>query len=417
MVTGKTMKHSIKFLPLLMIYIMIVLVAHTDTFWGDESRYLMYSKNLLNGHYSPQNIIYLWNGPGYPIILIPFVKFNLPLLAAKLLNPLFLFGAILYFFHTLRFYMKDKSAIFFSYLLGIYPPFCRYIHFLLTEQVAIFLICGFSFHFSKLCRKESISWFQIFISSLYLGYLALTKVFFGYVILVGLLLCLFLYICQRKTVLIKTSFVYSLALLVCIPYLIYTYSLTGKIFYWGNSGGISLYVMSTPYEDELGGLRMFNVIESSNHKEFFDALDKRNLSGIEWDIELKKQAINNIINNPAKYFENWIANVGRLLFNYPYAYEYQKLSTYFYLIPNIFLVVFCILCLYPSYMRSVLIPSEIYGLGMFALIYFGGSSIIYAESRYFSLLVPILMLWISYTLTRLVNIDILHDSSYRKAVL
>lgn len=394
-----------KFLPLLIFYAVIVVFAASDKFWGDERRYIMYANNLLNGYYSPRNEINLWNGPGYPIILMPFAKFKLPWLAAKLLNPLFLFGAILYFYHTLRSYMNEKSAIFYSYLLGIYPPFCRYIHMLLTEQLAIFLICGFLFHFCKLCRKETVLFSQLFIASLYLGYLALTKVFFGFVILSGLMIFLFLYLWQKRDAFKRIFLVYLFALLFCVPYLLYTYTVTNKIFYWGNAGGISLYTMSSPYEDELGGLRIKNLYKSKNHQKFFKELQKKSHSAIQRDSELKKQAVRNIINNPAKYLKNWMANIGRLLFNYPYAYDHQKLSTYFYLIPNMFLVVFCILCLYPSFVRSDLIPFEIYLLCLFALISFGGSSLIFAEGRYLSPLVPIFVLWISFTLTRIVKIE------------
>lgn len=48
------------------------------------------------------------------------------------------------------------------------------------------------------------------------------------------------------------SLVCGLALLICSPYLVYTYALTGKIFYWGNSGGLSLYWMSSPHPQEFG---------------------------------------------------------------------------------------------------------------------------------------------------------------------
>ena len=45
------------------------------------------------------------------------------------------------------------------------------------------------------------------------------------------------------------ALVYALALVWCLPYLAHTYSLTGRWFYWGSSGGMSLYWMSTPYRD------------------------------------------------------------------------------------------------------------------------------------------------------------------------
>jgi len=399
------MKDKVKFLPLLFLYILIVLIFSDNTFWGDEGRYVMFATNLSHGYYSPKDEINLWNGPGYPIVLLPFILLGLPLLTAKLLNAFFLFMAILYFYHTLRFYMQERSALFFSYLLGIYPLFMRYIHHLLTEQLAIFLICGFIFHFCKLHHNKNPRP-HILLASFYLGYLALTKVLFGYVILSGLLLFLFLYLWKKRDVFKKTLLVYLFALFCCLPYLYYTYSLTGKIFYWSNSGGIALYVMSSPYDGELGDLRVPFVFKSENHQEFFEGLKKRRLSVVQLDNEFKKQAINNIINHPAKYLKNWMANIGRLLFNYPYSNDVQKLSTYFYIIPNMFLVVFSILCIYPAYLGRKIIPHEIYALIIFVLISFGGTSLVYAEARYLSPLIPIFMVWISFMLSQIMKVEI-----------
>jgi hypothetical protein len=400
------MRDKIKFLPLLFFYIIIILIAQTDEFWGDEARYVMFATNLTHGYYSPRDNINLWNGPGYPIVLMPFVLLKLPLLTAKLSNALFLFLAVFYIYHTLHLYMQKRTALFFSYLLGIYIPFLRYIHRLLTEPLAIFLVCGFIFHFCKLHQdNKKFSWVHFLIASFYVGYLALTKIFFGYVITACLLLFLFLYLWKKKDTFKKTFLIYLFALLYCMPYLFYTYSLTGKIFYWGNSGGLSLYWMSTPYKDELGD---WHIIDNSykNHQEFFNKLKRKNLSVIEWDDELKKQAIQNIINHPLKYLKNWLANIGRLLFNYPYTNTPQSLSTYFYIIPNMFLVVLCILCIYPSYLGRRLIPFEIYALILFGLISFGGSSLLSAYNRQFQPLVPVFFLWISFILARILKVEI-----------
>lgn len=400
---------TIRFLPILLLYIFIVIMASTNTFQGDEGRYIMYASNLSNGHYSPEGEIFLWNGPGYPIVLLPFVIFDLPWLAAKLLNSLFLFIAVIYFYYTLRFYMQERPALFFSYLLGLYLPFCRYLPFLLTEEFSIFLICGFMFHFCKLNREDTNTWIQLLISSVYLGYLALTKIFFGYLILSGLILFMSLYLWQKRNVFKKTFLVYMLAFFCCAPYLFYTYTLTDKILYWGDSGGMSLYWMSTPYENEYGDWQGEKGMHRSpqilnNHRAFYREISKH--SGILRDEAFKRKAIQNIVDNPIKYFKNWLANIGRLLFNYPYSYESQKLSTYFYFLPNMFLVVISVLCIYPSYMRRKFIPDEIYVLLISGLISFGGSSLLSAYNRQFMPLVPIFALWIAFILTRIVKVEI-----------
>ena len=114
------------------------------------------------------------------------------------------------------------------------------------------------------------------------------KVFFGYVLLSGLLLYLFLYKWQKKSDFKKTFLVFLFSLIFCLPYLSYTYFLTGKIFYWGNSGGIGLYAMSSPYEDELGGLKIRNLKESKNHQEFLKKLAKKTYHQLNVTRRLKK---------------------------------------------------------------------------------------------------------------------------------
>ena len=42
------------------------------------------------------------------------------------------------------------------------------------------------------------------------------------------------------------------AFVVLSPYALYTWRLTGRVFYWANSGGTTLYWMSTPFEGEYG---------------------------------------------------------------------------------------------------------------------------------------------------------------------
>ena len=400
------MKNILKFLPLLLLYVIVTLVFSSNEFNGDEGRYVMYATNLSKGYYSPIGKIYLWSGPGYPIVLLPFVLLDLPWMIAKFLNPLFLLGAILYFYYTLRLYLQERTAFLFAYVLGLYPPFCRFIFQLVTEQLTLFLICGFMFYFCKLHHDRNKFWPHLLIGSVFLGFLALTKIFFAYVILTGSILFLFMYLWQKKQVFGKSFVMFIFAILLCTPYLIYTYSLTGKAYYWGNSGGLSLYMSSSPYEGELGDISVLKLQGSENHREFFNELRRRKLTLVEKDEALKKRALENIINYPTKYLRNWAANVGRLLFNYPYSQDHQKLSTYFYIFPNMFLVVLSVLCIYPAYAGRKIIPFEIFALIAIGLISFSGSSLIFAEVRYFVPLVPIFMLWIAFILNNVIEIGI-----------
>jgi hypothetical protein len=404
------MKEKARLLPLLVLYVLVVLYASSNVISDDQVRYVWFANNLAHGYYSPRYHINLWSGPGYPILLLPFVLLNLPWLAAKLLNALLLFLAILYFHSTLRLYIRERPAFYFSCLLGVYLPFLRYTHLLLTEELALFLLCGFLFHFCKLCRSGKTRWGELAIASIYLAYLALTKIFLGYVILTGLILSMALYLWKRGSALKRTVLVCCFALLCCSPYLAYTYSLTGRIFYWGNSAGISLYWISNPKESELGSwFSPERVLENPGqfqpHVGFFRELER--LPSIQQDDELKRRAFYNITHYPRTFVKNWLANVGRLLFSYPYAYTQQKLSTYFYVIPNMFLFVLSILLIYPTYMARKLIPHEIYAMMSFGIIYLGGTSLLSGVfPRQSMLVVPVLFLWIIYTLMRVLEFRI-----------
>lgn len=397
-----------RLLPLFFVYVSIVLVASTNIFQHDEARYARFAVNLLHGYYTDRANVNLSNGPGYPIVLVPFVLLKLPWLCGKLLNAVFLFGAVVYFYYTLCLYIR-KGGLCLSFVFGLYPPFLRYLNVLMTETFVYFLVCGFMYHFFRLYKNGRRSWIQFSLASFYLGYLALTKVIFGYVIAFCALLFLSVYLWKRTGILKKTLLVYSFAFAVCVPYLVYTYSLTGKVFYWGNSGGESLYWMSSPHPHELGDWHSRKEVRehpqlSKNHQEFFDEVSK--LNGIQRDDKYKKKAIENIVSNPVKYLTNWVANIGRLLFSYPYSYMPQTLLTFFRLIPNMFIVVLFLLSLYPSYLGRRAIPYEIYSLALFGLVYFGASSLLSAYNRLFCPLVPIVSLWIIFTAFRILKIEI-----------
>src|SRR5687768_1899633 len=93
----------VSFIPFLLLYIGIILVGQEETLFGDEGRYLQFAQNLLHGFYSPPPPeINLWNGPGFPIYLIPFVALKAPLLLIKLFNAFLHYLTLIVFYHTLK---------------------------------------------------------------------------------------------------------------------------------------------------------------------------------------------------------------------------------------------------------------------------------------------------------------------------
>lgn len=281
----------------------------------------------------------------------------------------------------------------------------RGVHLLLTESLVLFLVCGFAFHFCKLHKTASRVWPHLALASSYLCYLALTKVLFGYVIGAGLVASALLLLRQRDLSRKKTVYVYLLALVGCTPYLLLTHGTTGKPFYWGTSGGMSLYWMSTPYKEEFGDWFSRAAVQERSelfrHREFFDRISA--YSEVEQDRAFKEKAVANIQTHKAKYVSNWVANVGRLLFSYPFSYTPQKLSTYFYLFPNMVIVVLLLLSALPGVRHRDSIPFEIKALLFLDLVAFGGGSLLSAYARQFIPLVPILILWLVWVNAHLVR--------------
>ena len=404
------MRTGVKLIPLLAIYVFVLALNPMHHPRSDETRYMWFAENLSEGFYSPKHDVHLWNGPGYPLILAPFAGLSLPWVAARALNIAFMLAAVLYFYHMLRRCVSSRVALISAYILGLWPPIVRFIPRLMTEPLAVFLVCGLIYHLAALHRSPARSWRHLVLVSFYMAYLAMTRVIFGYVIAVGLVVFLVVYLWRRAAEVRKDLLAYCLALVFCLPYLAYTYSLTGKVFYWANSGGMSLYWMASPYAEDLGDWHLPTAMRghpdiAENHTQFFNGI--ADLSPIEQDEALKRQAIENIINHPGKYLKNWIANVGRLLFNYPYSFRTHNLWTYHRIIPGMFLAVLSVLCLYPTYVARRRIPHEMWFLLLFALVAFGGSSLVSAMNRFFLPLVPICILWIAFTLTRLVRIEVL----------
>lgn len=399
---------TLAFLPLLLFYIVLVIKFSSTTFEGDEGGYVAMARTLSLGNSAANSHRTLWWGPGYPLVLVPFVLLNAPLLVAKLLNAFFLFGSVLYLYKTLTLWLSENHAIIAGLVIGLYPPLWAQVFLLLTESLVILLVSGFVFHFCRSFRQQRSQRRHLLLASLFLAYLALTKVFFGNVILVGLLSFSIMFLWKRKQEFGRTATIYLLALVWCVPYLVYTHSVTNKVLYWGTSGGMSLYWMSTPYDNESGDWHSIEEVREdprlAPHRAFFDRI--AGLSEVQRDSEFTKQAAFNIIHYPMKYFVNWLANIGRLVFNYPHTLRPQSLTTYGYIIPDMFIVVLSIMGIYPTILRRNSIPYEIVALLYFCVITLGGTSLLSAYNRQFLPCVPIILLWLAFLYVRVLKIEV-----------
>lgn len=413
----------VPFLPLLLLYIILVVVFSNNELAGDESRHMVYANNLTHGFYADGSNPDLRNGPGYPLVIAPFIAINSSFLILKLLNVLFVFIGVVYFKKTVEFFTKEKYAIAFAYLIGIYPPLLRYMPLIYSEPLTFMIICGLFFHIFKLYRSEKLDKKQIVITSVYLGLLVLVKIIFFQVIGLSLLILGVLFLLNRKRQNIKAALVLIGGFLLIVPYLIYTYSLTDKSFYLGTGGGEILYHRSTPYENEWGNwFSMEDALNggnsdykpdnayrnlralSENHRDVYLKLEP--LTHIERDSAFKSIAIKNMKAHPSKYLKNTVANVGRLLFHYPFSYREQNLNAYGYMIPNMFIMILWILSLYPAFMGRKNLPFEIKAITVFTLIYTCGIVVADGRGRNFIMMVPALVLFFAYVYTNILKITL-----------
>ncbi len=404
------------FSPFLLLFVVIVLFLHTSTLKGDESGYLYFAQNLLHGFYSPPAPrINLWWGPGYPLLLVPFQALHLPVISITLMNAVFQYLSLVFLFKAMLYFVEFHKALLFSLFWAFCFSSYLYLALILTEPFIIFLISLFVLSIIRSFNGQ-INKF-VFLSGFILGYIALTKVIFGYVLLFLLIWNVLLLIRNRKeNDYRKTALILLIAFITVMPYLLYTYNLTGRFYYWGNSGGMSLYWMSNPCEQEYGSwinekLNQKEIISTNgcsgtllkmNHQKDIDEVLK--YTGVQKDDAYKRIAIQNIKNHPVKYTKNVLANISCLLFDFPQTYTYQRylLKIWYFSILYTLMLVSLVLTIFnwrniPFYIKFIVV---------FAFMYLGGSSLVSGASRQFVIMVPALLVWIAYVFDKSIVVKI-----------
>jgi 4-amino-4-deoxy-L-arabinose transferase-like glycosyltransferase len=262
----------------------------------------------------------------------------------------------------------------------------------------------------------------LILAGICIGYLVLTKPVFGYVLIFMFLGLFFLMLKDFKNINYRKGLIILFtAFIVNAPYLIYTYNLTGRVFYWSNFGGDNLYWMTTPFKGEYGSWYDYNNIENdslefsymipggeeivrSNHKSDYEGI--LSLRGVEQDDALRKIAICNIKAHPVKFLMNCISNFGRIIFNFPYTFKLQTPRTLVRLPFNGIIMVLALFCLIPTIINWRKIPFAVRFMLVFSLLYLGGSTLGSAETRMFTIIVPVLLTWISFSLQKSVSVKL-----------
>jgi 4-amino-4-deoxy-L-arabinose transferase-like glycosyltransferase len=391
---------------------------------GDEVRYLGFAMNILHGFYSPPAPdIYLTNGPGYPILIVPFLALNLPLVCITIMNALFYYFSLILVYKALQQFVSIRISLMISLFWAFNINAYQALQYIIAETFTLFLISLIVYNIVKAFNTDNSSGKKkyTFLSGFLIGYLVLTKVIFGYVLLFMLAGSVLLWIFNRRSINHgKGVIILIIALATNVPYLVYTHHLTGKMFYWSSVGGNNLYWMSSPFKSEYGDWFHFEKYATdslsaanqlppakepfiSNHQKDYIEID--NYKGIARDDVFKKMAVNNIKSYPLKFVQNCFCNVGRMFFNFPWSYEAQSPRNLLRLPWNGLLIVLMLFCLYPTSINWRKFDYSLQFLLFFALLYFGGSILGSADIRMVTAIAPILLIWIAFVLNKTMKIN------------
>ncbi len=412
----------ILFLPFLLIYVFCVLYFHTDRMDGDEARYIQFAQNLLHGFYSPAYPdINLINGPGYPIILMPFVALDMPLISITLFNALLHYLSVILLYKSIFILIDSyKYALLVAVCWGSYFLAWQEMPCILTETVTLFLIALFSYQVLSLFKEHVFFYRPIVLAGITLGFLILTKVIFAYALLCVLAISIFFYTLNTRDIAYKKIMFISIAACIVIsPYLFYTYRLTSNVFYLSSEGGKVLYWMTSPSQDEYGdwnnSFYTANCIDTTafcnsdfirkNHEADIEQINNTK-TVLESDSLFKAMAIRNIKAHPVKYLKNWFSNIGRLLFGFPASYYFQNPKTLIRIYINSFLVIGMLYSFVLTLLNWKNIPLQIRFLVVLVFIYLFESSLVSAYPRQFYVVVPILLIWITYILKNTLKINL-----------
>jgi 4-amino-4-deoxy-L-arabinose transferase-like glycosyltransferase len=380
------------------LYTVLAFVIHSDVPVWDEWRYIGTAKNLLMGFFVTGDDPNIIGGPGYPLLLVPFIAGDVSLLWARVLNAWLVGLAALMIFSVIRHYAGRWWALAGAALTVFHPNLARMTPFLMTEALAMFCVALFLWCFSKALRCEGRATGWLVLAAVAMTWLTFTRLIFGHVMTATLVLAAIAALVWRRhrVALLKTVATAALSLLLCVPYLLHTYSLTGKFPYWSTNGSELLYWLTSHHPGENGHWysdddAMRRPELAPNHKTFYEGLWKMHI--FERESALMEAAKENIRSDPKAVFHNWLCNISRLFFGFPRSFQKEELITVLILAFNGPLVLLCLAALVLWGKRPHSMPAEVVILAGIAVIYLGGTTLASALPRY---LLPILpMLWLA----------------------
>lgn len=396
---------------LLLHVVNVIVVDRPDLIW-DEARYKWYATSLTHGTYATPEKPDIINGPGYPLVLAPLIAAGAPLIVLRGLNALFMALAAVFSFRAVLPYAGKKWALAVALVTALHPSLIRTAPYLMTEALALACVAGFAWAFTAALRSDKWSWGPILAAAFAFGWLTLTRVFFGNVILAGSagLVALFLVWKSQRTKLLQALTVMTLAFATCLPWLAYTKAKTGDALCWSTNGGELLYWATSTHEGENG--HWFSEEDSQNkpelvangHRDFYQA--NYYLPVKQREAALKRKAMENLRANPKGVLKNWICNWGRLIVGFPRSYYPEELLMLVLVAVNVPIALAVLLALVVAWKNRRQLPAEWLLLGLLTLIYLGGTSLLPALPRYSVVVWPWIGLGVAAVLSKGLRIEL-----------
>jgi hypothetical protein len=378
----------------LVLYLLILLAPGAIADRSDEGLYLAYAERIAHGGYAVRDathVNFLWYGPGLPLLVSPFAAVDAPVAIIRTLGPIALASSLLVFHRLLRLFVSPGWAVGGMIALALYIPLWRLLPRLFTEPLAILLLVTGVLCAVHYLRGDGAGW--LCGAGLALGGLLLTRLEFGWVFVASAVVGAVWWLISRRPRAGRTTAVFLVALIPALPWLAYTHDLTGRFPYWGNSGGLSLYWMASPFPRDLGEPHPADEVLTNprlaDHRPLFRRLAR--LGPVQADDELYQEARETISNHPARYVRNLAANFGRMFFRVPFSYGQSPSKILAYGIPGALLLAGLIgglvLRLRRGYRDTELAPAAL--IGVFG---FGVHLVVAGYPRSIAVLVPLFIL-------------------------
>jgi hypothetical protein len=390
--------------PLLPLWVAVSVVrSHGLGPLGDEPAYLRYGEHLLHGRYAIPGTHdatqFVWHGPGLPALLPPFLLADAPLWVMRLTGPVLLFAAILLFHRLLRLRLSPGWALGGAWLFGLYAPMGEVVGTLHKEPLALALLAAAMIGATRYLDSGRPR--HLLLAGAGLTGLVMTRLEYGWVLVVLVPLAAVWALCTRRTESRRMLLVAGLGLAGCVPWLIYTFSLTGQVLYWGNSGGLSLYWMA-PHPGQDGAWHaMHSVFRDHSlaaYRHFFRYA--KSLPPLPRDLLFRHVAVAEILRDPDGYALNVLANVARGLVAAPISGGVPVLASVFagmFSLPLLAAVLASVAWLRLRRRRAPErggLPSEAALFGAFAVLALGLHLLPSTEPRLLLPIVPI-ALWVT----------------------